>query len=480
MGKRVDFSARTVITSDPTIDINQLRVPKKIAMNLTIPEVVTPLNIDQLTKLVRRGRDKYPGANFVFPSSQINFGRRVLPIDLRYRKEKVDLRYGDIVERHIVDGDIVLLNRQPTLHKLSMMGHKIKVVDDESLNTFGLSVAVTTPYNADFDGDEMNIFLPQSVQTRLELEQIADVQRNIITPALSVPIIGIVQDGLLGAYNLTQPTMNIDWKSAMNIISYTSIDDFSAFKKNKEYSGTELFSLIIPDKINVSTDKFEVKNGEIIKGVLNKSMLGSKRPNSLIHLIWNEYGPQETKKFIDNTQRLINNFNLWNGFTVGIGDIDVSKELNEELHVLFETKKLEVDHMITEMENNPDLLDADIFEQTLYSELNAIRDNASKLIMANLKPNNNFNIMISSGSKGDPSNMGQMGGCIGQQAVEGKRIQKKLNNRTLFFFAQNDDSAKGRGFVEEPYVLGANPVGFIFHNMASREGLIDTAIKIRS
>lgn len=147
--KRVNFSARTVITSDPTIDINQLRVPVKIATNLTIPEVVTPQNIEQLSELVRNGRDKYPGANFVFPVSNLDSGRRVLPIDLRYRKEKVELRYGDIVERHIVDGDIVLLNRQPTLHKLSMMGHRIKVINNDKLQTFGLSVAVTTPYNAD-------------------------------------------------------------------------------------------------------------------------------------------------------------------------------------------------------------------------------------------------------------------------------------------------------------------------------------------
>jgi DNA-directed RNA polymerase II subunit RPB1 len=149
MGKRVDYSARTVITSDPTIDINQLGVPIKIAMNLTFPEVVTPQNVNHLTKLVRNGRDVYPGANFVFPASSLVPGQRVLPIDLRYRKEKVELRYGDIVERHLVDGDIVLLNRQPTLHKQSMMGHRIKVINNPELNTFRLSVAVTTPYNAD-------------------------------------------------------------------------------------------------------------------------------------------------------------------------------------------------------------------------------------------------------------------------------------------------------------------------------------------
>ena len=134
----------------PTIDINQLGVPIKVAKSLTFPEVVTPQNIERLQKLVRNGRDKYPGANFVFPYSSLSVGRRILPIDLRYRKEKVVLRFGDIVERHIVNDDYVLLNRQPTLHKLSMMGHRIKVIDDPELNTFRLNLAITTPYNADF------------------------------------------------------------------------------------------------------------------------------------------------------------------------------------------------------------------------------------------------------------------------------------------------------------------------------------------
>jgi len=146
--KRVDYSSRTVITSDPTIDINQLRVPKMIAMNLTFPEVVTPYNIERLQRLVNNGRNNYPGANFVFPSSNLETGKRVLPIDLRFRK--IALSYGDVVERHLVDDDFVLLNRQPTLHKLSMMAHRIKVINNDDLSTFGLSPAVTTPYNADY------------------------------------------------------------------------------------------------------------------------------------------------------------------------------------------------------------------------------------------------------------------------------------------------------------------------------------------
>ena len=323
----------------------------------------------------------------------------------------------------------------------------------------------------------MNIFLPQSVQTQIELEEIADVKRQIITPALSTPIIGIVQDGLLGAYNLTSPNIRINWKDAMNIVSYTSIDDFSAFKKEGEYTGQELFSLIIPSNISTKNAGLDVENGEIKSGQVKKAHLGSKKANSLIHLIWDEYGYEATKTFLDNTQRLVNNFNLLQGFTVGIGDIEIPEQLQKDIYKMFENKKLEVDHLITEIENNPELMDADMFELSLYNDLNALRGNISKMIMENLKADNKFNIMISSGSKGDEVNMGQMGGCLGQQAVEGKRIQKKVNGRSIAYFTQNDDSAVARGFIQNSFLKGTSPTEFIFHNMSSREGLIDTAIK---
>ena len=477
MGKRVDFSARTVITPDPGLDINQLGVPISIAKVLTFPEVVTPENIDKLQKLVKNGRDVYPGANYVFPVSDLASGRTMFPYDLRYRTEKVTLRYGDIVERHLVDDDYVLLNRQPTLHKLSMMGHRIKVINDNKLSTIRLPPYVTAPYNADFDGDEMNIFVPQSIQSQIELHEIADVKKQVISPRTGTPSIGAIQDGVLGAFNLTQPTMKIDWKDAMNIISYTSIDDFSAFKKGKEYSGTELFSLIIPPQISLEKSGLEIENGIITKGVLTKQHLGAGKGNSIIHNIWNKYGVEQTKNFLDDTARLINNFNLLNGFTVGIGDLDIPKELDDQMNMLFETKKLEVDHQITEMENNPDLLDEDLFEETVYSELNKIRDDVSELIMKNLPIDNNFNTMIASGAKGAPINMGQQRGSVGQQSIIGKRPEKKVNGRTMPYFYQNDDSALARGFVESSYLKGLTPTEFIFHNMAGREGLIDTAIK---
>jgi len=473
MGKRVNFSCRTVISPDPSLSMNQLRVPIKIAMNLTFPEIVTPYNIEALTSLVKNGSDIYPGANYVIPANE-----DLPPIFLKYAREKVNLQYGDVVERHVVDGDIILFNRQPTLHKLSMMAHKVQVINDWSINTLSFALCDTKPYNADFDGDEMNGFLPQSVATAIELEEIAMIDKQIISPKDSVPIIGIVQDGLLGAFNMTDPNIQIDRKSAMNMITYTSCEDFELFAKKdmKTVSGADLFSLIIPSKVNISGN-VEIKNGKIIKGKIGKSMLAPKVSNSIIHLVYNEYGHEQTRHFLDDSQKIVNVFNAWNGFTVGIGDTYIDKEVEEQIHVLVETNKLEINYLITEMENNYDLVDADIFEQSMLEKLRTVAPDATKIAKAKLLPDNNFLIMISSGARGADENIQQICALLGQQLVENKRIQKKNNNRSLSYFHQNDDSALARGFVETPFTRGIHPAQFIYHNMGSREGLIDTAVK---
>ena len=478
MGKRVDFSSRTVIGPDPNLEINELGVPLKIAMNLTFPEVVTPYNIDRLTELVRNGRDKYPGANFVFPISSFTSEKRYI-IDLRYRKDNVILRFGDVVERHIINGDVVLFNRQPSLHKLSMMAHKIRVINNMNLSTFKLNLAVTSPYNADFDGDEMNMFVPQSIQTQIELDLIANVKRQIISPGTSAPIIGCVQDAVLGSYLFTAENNKISWRDIMNLMMYTSVDDVKIIK-NKNYSGNDVFSKIIPDKINMNTmtdaGKVSIKNGELKEGQLSKKIIGSKK-NSIIHLIWNEYGMEETKNFLDNCQRLINNWLLNNGFTISLGDTFIDNKLIDQIQDIVESKKLEINHLITEMENNPEVMDGDIFERSIAADLNAIGGTVNELVYNNLNDDNNFYVTITSGSKGSKINMGAIGGIVGQQNVEGKRIRKRVNNRTLYHFHQNDDSALARGFCQNSYLDGLSPYEFYFHTMAGREGLIDTAIK---
>jgi DNA-directed RNA polymerase II subunit RPB1 len=174
MGKRVDFSARTVITADPNLSIDQVGVPKSVALILTVPVTVTPFNINHLTNLVANGPQEWPGANYIIRSD----GTRK---DLRYGSSKNDfvLEYGWVVERHLCDDDIVLFNRQPSLHKMSIMGHRAKILD---WSTFRLNLSVTTPYNADFDGDEMNLHVPQSITARADAQELMMVPRNIITP----------------------------------------------------------------------------------------------------------------------------------------------------------------------------------------------------------------------------------------------------------------------------------------------------------
>jgi len=477
MGKRGDFNARSVITSDPTISNNQLGVPVKIAMNVTFPEIVTPNNIEEMTQLVRNGPDKYPGANFVFKSNQMVSGSRVRPIYLKFRKEDVTLQYGDVVERHLQNDDMVLLNRQPSLHKQSMMGHRIKVINDPSLITFRLSSAVCAPYNADFDGDEMNIFIPQSIQTMIELEEIADVKKQIITPSTSNTIIGLVQDGLLGAYNMTKDSMRIDWRSAMNIISYTTYERMDMIKKDKDISGKDLFSIIIPPRININRDDIDVTDGMILKGQVGKSLLGAKQKNNMVQFVWDEYGEDACRDFIDNTQRLVSNFNLWNSFSVGIGDAFIPKSVKESIILYIDTIMNKINIDVTHMENNPGYMDSKIFESKLFNDMNVILNDVSKTVIGNIADTNSFSIMMKSGAKGGPTNLGQIIGCVGLQAFEGSLFTKKYGNRTIAYFHENEDTAYSRGLVKNSYCDGLSFPEYVYHSAASREGTIDQVVK---
>jgi DNA-directed RNA polymerase II subunit RPB1 len=467
MGKRCNFNARTVITSDPTISANHLGVPVKIAMNITFPEIVTPYNYEALKQAVKNGTDIYPGANFVFRGSSIESGKPIHPIYLKFKKDKINLQYGDIVERHIVTGDIVLLNRQPTLHKQSMMGHKIKVIDDNSLMTFRLSVAVTEPYNADFDGDEMNIFIPQSIQTRIELDEIANVKRQLITPTNSVCVIGIKQDGLIGAYNLTDSNTILNWRDAMNIISYTNIENISNIDK-KDISGSELFSMLIPNNISLNNGKNIVKNGQLIKGQLTKTIIGAMKKDNLIQYIWDENGDDTAINFIDNIQKLTNNFILLDGFTVGIGDAKIDNKTKDSIRAYIKNVTNKIDLDITNIENNPNYMDVATFEGKIFKELNVIRDEVSATAQDSIDRTNNFNIMLASGSKGKVNNIGQITGCVGFQPYEGSMQRKIYANRTLCYFHENDDRPNSRGLCYNSYMDGLTYTEFCYHTATGR------------
>lgn len=329
---------------------------------------------------------------------------------------------------------------------------------------------------------EMNVFCPQSLEAQIELEEIADLKLQIITPQSSAPIIAIQQDQLLGTWNLSQEYYNLDWRTTMNLLSGLDLDKFDNIGKNKEYTGKEIFSYLIPPKINLlkgdPTDpKILVTNGVMKAGLLGEDAVGVKKKNSLVQLVWDEYGADITKKFIDNTTRLATDFNLHHSMSMGIGDLFISDNLYQQLLQMFNTKKIELEHEITELENNPDMMNEDLFENSTNSRLAVIRDDASKVIVANTTRSNNAITMINSGAKGASLNLAQMIGCVGQQDFHGGRMKKNYNDRTLPYFFKNDDRAEARGFIERPYTKGLNLPSFIFAHLSAREGLIDTTVR---
>lgn len=329
-------------------------------------------------------------------------------------------------------------------------------------------------------GDEMNIHLAQTIQARNELEMIANVKYQIIAAKDSNPIIGCVQDSLSGAYMLSMDE-NIPYEIASNLLCNTSSTTKHEMLKNVALTGHQVFSHIIPNGINSTVKKggniiFQIKNGELTEGLLDKSQLSTKK-NSIIHYIWDKYGPNHTQHFIDDTQRLVLNYLLDKGLTVGLKDTFIPDTLTKEIKEIIHTKIISTNHRLTQFENDNDKIIPESGEGIMNMDLNTVSSNVGKIIMDVLDKNNGFNILVSSGAKGSALNITQIAGCLGQVAIEGQRIKKRVAGRTLPIFHQNDDTPEARGFVPSCFLDGLKGHEFFFHTMGGREGLIDTAIK---
>lgn len=493
MGKRVDFSARSVITPDPELSITELGVPMKIAMNITRPQYVNEKNIEFLTFLVKNGPDVYPGAKIL----ELKNGES---ISLRYYdRENIKLNIGDIVHRHMLNGDYVLFNRQPTLHRMSMMGHIVRVM--KKGDTFRMNVADTKPYNADFDGDEMNMHMPQNDEAEMELKNLAAIRYQIISPALNKSIIGIFQDSLLGSHLFTRENVKFPRKKAMNLMAKCNRFDPSWFDDDKEeYTSFELISMILPpisikyetvlfkggsapgaDDPLTSNKVLEIHNGKMIRGQFEKeSLCGGGR--GMIQRIHNDFSAEECQYFIDNLQSIVTEYMKTTGFSVGMSDLISNASTNQLISEVIMNKKKEVSNLIDQVhmgifENKSGRTNNEYFENQVNNILNSASTEAGNHARDNLNKDNRFVTIVKSGSKGSTLNITQMISCLGQQNVFGKRIPYSYHNRTLPHFKQFDDSPGSRGFVENSFIAGLKPEELFFHAMGGREGLIDTAVK---
>ena len=492
MGKRVDFSARSVITPDPNLSIKELGIPLKIAKNITKPVVVNEMNYNYLMKLLENGASKYPGANILEKKNGALIALKY--VDLK----SIKLETGDIVHRHLMDGDAVLFNRQPTLHRMSMMCHLAKILHVG--DTFRMNVGDTKPYNADFDGDEMNMHVPQDIMSEIELKYIAAVPNQIVSPAQNNPIIGIFQDSLLGIYRFTKrdnkftkqkvmnflaclPTLNIDVlqqqfvdnKGVLNglhVIRHI-MKNVSLKYKTKEFSETE--------DMATSKNVLEIKNGDFIRGYMDKQVLGSTT-SGIIHRLYNDVGNECAAEFIDNIQKIVTEYMKTSGYSVGMSDLISNKETNEKIDELLKEHKKQVEDLIDQthlnvFQNMTGRSNEEEFESRVHTILNEAGASAGKIGRKSLAENNRFVVMTKAGSKGSDLNISQMISCLGQVSVDAKRIPYGFDNRTLPHYYKYDDSPVARGFVENSFIKGLSPQELFFHAMGGRVGLIDTAVK---
>src|SRR5204863_7270004 len=270
-GKRVDFSGRTVISPDPNLKIDEVAVPERVAMVMTYPERVNAHNKKLLQEAILQGHDKHPGAIAVTFSngSKKYISSCIWLIDrsVKYADRKLlakELKIGDIVDRHIRDGDIVLFNRQPSLHKLSILSHRVKV---RPYRTFRLNECVCEPYNADFDGDEMNLHVPQTEEARIEAAQLMSVQNNLVSPRNGNPIIAAIQDFITASFLMSRKDNFYDRKTFCQICSYMVDADVqidipapAILKPRVLWTGKQIFNVLMrPNRASPVILNFECR-----------------------------------------------------------------------------------------------------------------------------------------------------------------------------------------------------------------------------
>lgn len=486
MGKRVNWCGRTVAGPDPSLKFGEIRIPKLWAPILTKPVKVTKFNIAHLTNLLAEGR-------ITHIKKSIGIRRAVDP-DKQYI-----LQIGDVVNRWLENGDRVVINRQPTLHKESMMAYTVVLGDEE---TIGLHLSYTTPMNCDFDGDENNMWDPQDVEVEAEADILISVKENLMSAEQNKPTMGLVMNSVSGAYLLTEPDKIVDgvatgvrinddlFKELLSFIENTGQIDSLSYRLDKmgvhPRSGAAIISALFPADFYYNHKGVLIVHGILVKGQLKKSHVGNAH-RSIIQELHKNYGKEQVIKFLTEAPWVINKWIIERGFTVGIADcLSLAKDEHgveyDKNERLLEKELANVYVQIDALGPKVDDPLEESYRQKQFSNLvNIASAIGMRLAKEAMKGDNAVGVMTDqgAGTKGAIGNIGQMFGAVGQQYYLGERFKSTISGerRCLPMFDLDDESPETHAFISRSLMMGLRPEQLFQLQSGGREGLTDTALK---
>ena len=541
MGKRVNFAARSVISPDPNIETNEIGIPPVFAMKLTYPEPVTSHNFLELKQAVLNGTEKWPGAAAIEnENGQIinlrlkNFEDRQALANqlLAPSNTSVNGARNKKVHRHLNNGDIVIMNRQPTLHKPSMMAHRAKVLPGEK--TIRMHYTNCNTYNADFDGDEMNMHFPQNEIARSEALTIADTDHQYLVATSGKPLRGLIQDHISMAVWLTSRDTVFDRGDYYQLLysclrpeNHHTISDRiiivppAIVKPRPMWTGKQVITTVLKNitpvthpgltlegksqtpgdrwGVGLEEDIVHFQDGEMLSGILDKAHLGPTG-GGFVHSIYEVYGHVVAGQMLSILGRLLTKFLNMRGFTCGMDDLDLTlvgeKDRREKLQEA-ENLGLEVAAKYVMLDDKPersrkelrDRLEEVFRDEEKQAGLDIVYGSKNSNLSSEITkiclptrlrkpfPKNQMQAMTTSGAKGSSVNANQISCNLGQQTLEGRRVPVMVSGKTLPSFKPFETKIRAGGYIGDRFLTGIKPQEYYFHAMAGREGLIDTAVK---
>jgi DNA-directed RNA polymerase subunit A' len=494
-GKRVNYAARSTIIPDPYLSINQVGVPEIIAKNLTIPEIATEWNLEEMKKLIKKGD------SVVYVTKPNGLRKKVGELN---KKEVTDeLEVGSKVERTLQDGDIVLFNRQPSLHRLSMLAHEVKVVPNKAIR---MNPMVCKPYNADFDGDEMNLHVPQTQEGMSEARELMYVENQVVSPRNGNPVIVGQEDDLTGLFVLTMDQTQFTKEEAMNYLYQMGITDLPEPDLGKKYSGKFIFSMALPTDLNVQYfnnvsrilknnkipfegNELLYKDSEVIieNGRLTKGTIDSQ--SKFVESIVRNYPPHDLEQFYAKTSRIAHDLLTVKGLTVGIsefeGGIDIEHVRNDAIaEEMKEGGELAQKLFDKTLESIPGRTVDESFEimmvrlgaKTKAKVQSRLASQKIKELLANPRPTLNSMAIILAGAKGSMLNISNLSGVYGQVFVRSGRPKKGFTNRLIALHEKGDNGPLAGGYISSNFIHGMNPKEYFMHSMGGRQGEVDTGV----